>query len=150
MSLWGAVMGHAGLVLHAAGWLEGGLCASFEKMVLDAELLQMMSEFLRPMEVNDETLGFDAMRDVGPGGHFFGTEHTLERYETAFYAPILSDWRNYETWEEAGGHTATQRANVLYQAILADYEPPPFPDDRSEELAAFIAKRKEEGGVQAA
>ena len=150
MSLWGAVMGHAGLVLHAAGWMEGGLCASFEKMVLDAELLQMMAEFLSPIEVNEETLGLDAMREVGHGGHFFGTQHTLDRYETAFYSPILSDWRNYEAWEEAGAHTATERANKLYQEILADFEPPPLDEARSDELEAFIARRKEEGGVQAA
>jgi trimethylamine--corrinoid protein Co-methyltransferase len=150
MSLWGAVMGHAGLVLHAAGWMEGGLCASFEKMVLDAELLQMMAEFLSPLEVNEDTLGFEAMRDVGHGGHFFGTKHTLDRYETAFYAPIISDWSNYESWEEAGARTATERANKLYKEILADYEPPPLEAARSDELTEFIARRKEEGGVQAA
>jgi len=150
MSLWGAIMGHAGLVLHAAGWMEGGLCASFEKMVLDAEMLQMMAEFLSPLEVNEDTLGFEAMRDVGHGGHFFGTKHTLDRYETAFYAPIISDWSNYESWEEAGAHTATERANTLYREILADYEPPPLDAARSDELAEFIARRKEEGGVQAA
>jgi trimethylamine--corrinoid protein Co-methyltransferase len=150
MSLWGAVMGHAGLVLHAAGWMEGGLCASFEKMVLDAEMLQMMAEFMSPIEVNEETLGLDAMREVGHGGHFFGTKHTLDRYETAFYSPIISDWRNYESWEEAGAHTATERANKLYREILVDFEPPPLDQARGEELAEFIARRKEEGGVRAA
>jgi trimethylamine--corrinoid protein Co-methyltransferase len=150
MSLWGAVMGHAGLVLHAAGWMEGGLCASFEKMVLDAELLQMMAEFLAPIEVNEETMGIDAMRDVGHGGHFFGTSHTLDRYETAFYSPIISDWRNYESWEEAGARTATQRAHTLYKEILAAFEPPPLDEARSDELAEFIARRKEQGGVRAA
>ena len=149
MSLWGAIMGHAGLVLHAVGWMEGGLCASFEKMLLDAELLQMMAEFLSPIEVNEETLGFEAMREVGHGGHFFGTQHTLDRYETAFYSPIISDWRNYESWEEAGAHTATERANKLYQEILADFEPPPLDEARSDELSEFIARRKEEGGVRA-
>ncbi|NCF25941.1 MAG: methyltransferase [Gammaproteobacteria bacterium] len=149
MSLWGAIMGHAGLVLHAAGWMEGGLCASFEKFVVDAELLQMMAEFLTPMEVNEETLGFEAMREVGHGGHFFGSQHTLDRYETAFYAPILSDWRNYEAWEEAGAHTVTERANKLYREILTDFEPPPLEKARSDELVEFIARRKEEGGVRA-
>ena len=149
MSLWGAIMGHADLVLHAAGWMEGGLCASFEKFVLDAEMLQMMAEFLTPIEVNEDTLAFEAMRDVGHGGHFFGTQHTLDRYETAFYAPILSDWSNYESWEEAGAHTVTERANKLYQEILANFEPPPLEDARSDELVEFIARRKEEGGVPA-
>jgi trimethylamine--corrinoid protein Co-methyltransferase len=90
------------------------------------------------------------MRDVGHGGHFFGTEHTLARYETAFYSPIISDWRNYESWEEAGAHTATERANKLYREILADFEPPPLDQARSDELAEFVARRKEEGGVHAA
>lgn len=147
MSLWGAVMGHANMIMHAAGWMEGGLCASFEKMVLDAELLQMMAEFMTPIEVSDDTLGLDAIREVGPGGHFFGAAHTLARYERAFYAPILSDWSNFETWEESGGRTATQRANALYKTILAAYEPPPIAQDRLEELDEFAARRKSEGGA---
>ena len=150
MSIWGAVMGHANLVMHGAGWLEGGLCASFEKMVLDAEMLQMMAEVLQPIEVSESSLGLDAVREVGPGGHFFGAAHTLERYETAFYAPILSDWRNFETWEESGAETATQRANRLYKNILADYQAPALEDSRREELDAFVARRREEGGAEAA
>ena len=150
MSLWGAVMGHANMVKHAAGWMEGGLCASFEKVVLDAELLQMMAEFLRPIEVSEATLGLDAIAEVGPGGHFFGAAHTMARYETAFYAPILSDWRNFETWQEAGSETATQRANRLYKKLLAGYQPPPLDPGIRDELAAFVARRKEEGGAAAA
>ena len=150
MSLWGATMGHANIVLHAAGWLEGGLCASFEKMVMDAELLQMMAEFLTPLEVSEDTLALDAVREVGPGGHFFGAAHTLTRYESAFYSPILSDWRNFETWEEDGSRSATERAHGLYKEILAQYEPPPLDPAIAEELAAFVARRKEEGGAEAA
>ena len=147
MSLWGAVMGHANLVMHGAGWLEGGLCASFEKVVLDAEMLQMMAETLVPLDVSEAALGLDAIREVGPGGHFFGAAHTLERYETAFYSPILSDWRNFESWEEAGAETATMRANRLYKEILAAYEPPALEPDRREALEAFIARRRQEGGA---
>jgi trimethylamine--corrinoid protein Co-methyltransferase len=150
MSLWAAVMGHANIVLHAAGWMEGGLTASFEKMVLDAEMLQMMAEFLRPIEVNEDTLGLDAIREVGPGGHFFGAAHTLARYETAFYAPILSDWRNFESWEEAGAVDATRRAHMLYKQILADYQAPPTDPAILEALDAFVARRKKEGGAEAA
>ncbi|MEM7226142.1 MAG: trimethylamine methyltransferase family protein [Pseudomonadota bacterium] len=150
MSLWGAVMGHANLVMHGAGWMEGGLTASFEKMVLDAELLQMMVEFLTPLEVNRETLGLDAIREVGPGGHFFGAAHTLERYESAFYAPILSDWRNFESWAEAGSPDATARAAVLVEQLLADYQAPPLDPAIAEALDAFVAKRTEEGGAEAA
>ncbi len=147
MSLWGAVMGHANLVLHGAGWMEGGLTASFEKMVLDAELLQMMAEFLNPIEVNEDSLALDAIREVGPGGHFFGAKHTLARYETAFYAPLLSDWSNFESWQESGARTATERAHTLYKAMLAEYQQPVLEAARREELEAFVSKRKEEGGA---
>lgn len=150
MSLWGAVMGHANIVIHGMGWLEGGLCASFEKMIVDAEMLQMMAEFLQPLEVSEETLGLDAIAEVGPGGHFFGSPHTLARYENAFYAPMLSDWRNFETWEEAGSQNATQRANELYKRILVDFEPPPLDPAIREELDDFVARRKHEGGVAVA
>ena len=147
MSLWGAVMSHANMVMHGAGWLEGGLCASFEKMVLDAELLQLMAEFLKPIDVNDDTLGLEAIREVGPGGHFFGAKHTLARYETAFYPPLLSDWRNFENWQESGARTATERAHTIYKAMLEDYEEPVLDSARREELDAFVSKRKEEGGA---
>ena len=150
MSLWAAVMGHANLVKHGAGWMEGGLTASFEKVILDAELLQMMAEFLEPTEVNEDTLGLEAIRDVGPGGHFFGTAHTLARYETAFYAPLISDWRNYEAWEEAGAETATQRAHALYKRVLAEYAPPPLDPAIKDEIGDFVARRTREGGAKAA
>ena len=150
MSLWSAVMGHANIILHAAGWLEGGLTASFEKFVLDVELLQMMAEYVRPFEVSEETLGLGAIREVGPGGHFFGAAHTLERYATAFYEPLISDWRNFESWEEAGAHSATERAHRIYKQVLADYTPPPLDPAVHDEIEDFVARRKREGGVQAA
>jgi trimethylamine--corrinoid protein Co-methyltransferase len=144
MSIWGAVMGHANLLHHGAGWLEGGLTASFEKAVLDAEMLQMMSQFLQPMEIDDATLAFDAIAEVKPGGHYFGAAHTLERYATAFYDPMLSDWRNFETWEEAGSKTATERANAIWKDLLENFEAPPIDPAIEEELAAFVARRKKE------
>ena len=150
MSIWGAVMGGANLVLHGAGWMEGGLVASFEKMVVDAEMLQMMGEFLQPIVVNEDTLGLSAIAEVGPGGHFFGAAHTLARYETAFYAPMISDWRNYETWREAGALTAAQRANAVWKQLLAEYQPPPLDPAIDEALKDFVARRKSEGGALAA
>ena len=150
MSLWGAVMGQSNFIMHGAGWLEGGLCASFEKFALDAEMLQMMSEVLTPLEVTEESIGLDAIREVGPGGHFFGAAHTLARYETAFYAPLLSDWRNFESWQLAGGETATQRANRLYKAVLADFTPPPLDPAIREALDDFVLRRTAEGGAEAA
>jgi trimethylamine--corrinoid protein Co-methyltransferase len=147
MSVWGAVMGHANMVMHGAGWMEGGLVASFEKVILDAEILQGMGEFMQPIVVDEETLALDAITEVGPGGHFFGASHTLARYETAFYAPILSDWRNFETWREAGALTAAQRANAIWKQLLADYQPPPLDPARDEALKDFVERRKREGGV---
>jgi trimethylamine---corrinoid protein Co-methyltransferase len=148
MSVWGAVMGHANMILHGAGWMEGGLVASFEKMILDAEILQGLGEFLQPIVVDDETLALDAIAEVGPGGHFFGVGHTLARYETAFYAPILSDWRNFETWREAGALTAAQRANAIWKRLLADYQPPPLDSAKDEALKEFVERRKREGGIR--
>ena len=104
-SLWGAVQSGANFMLHSAGWLEGGLRCSYEKMMLDIDLLQMVAEFLTPLDLSEEALAVDAIREVGPGGHFFGTQHTQDRYKTAFYSPIISDWRNFESWNEAGAPT---------------------------------------------
>ena len=149
MSIWACVLGHTHFVMHGLGWLEGGLCASFEKFILDAEMLQMMAEFLRPPEIDAGSLALEAIRDVGPGGHFFSTPHTLERYEHAFYAPLLSDWRNFETWSEDGSVDATQRANRICKQILADFEPPPLDPAIDDELQAFVDRRTAEGGVSA-
>jgi trimethylamine--corrinoid protein Co-methyltransferase len=146
MSLWGAVLGGANLIYHAAGWMEGGLQASYEKLVLDVEMLQHMMEFLTPIEVNEAELGFDAMSRVPTGGHFFGDEHTLERYETAFYAPILSDWQTWESWSEKGSATATERATAVWKDALGDYTAPEMDEGVREALDAYIAKRKVEIG----
>ena len=144
MALWGAVMGGAHLVYHAAGWLEGGLTASFEKMILDAELLQSMAETLTPIEVDEASLGLEAMRGVDPGGHFFGTEHTMARYETAFYRPLLSEWQNREAWEAAGSRDATRRATGIWQQLLADYAEPAMDPGVREALDDYVERRRRE------
>jgi trimethylamine--corrinoid protein Co-methyltransferase len=146
-SLWGAVMGGANLVMHGAGWMEGGLRASFEKLVLDADLLQMVATFLDPLVVDDATLAVEAIAEVGPGGHFFGVQHTQDRFRDAFFAPMISDWRNYESWVEAGSPTAVDHASRLVRELLAAYEPPPMPDDVAAELDDFVARRVADGGV---
>ena len=146
-SLWGAIMGGANLLMHGAGWMEGGLQASFEKMILDVDLLQMVAAYLTPLGTSDEDLALEAMRDVGPGGHFFGTQHTQDRYKDAFYQPLISDWRNFESWEQAGAPTAYDRTNALYKQALDLYETPPMDPAIREELDAFVAKRIEEGGA---
>jgi trimethylamine--corrinoid protein Co-methyltransferase len=114
------------------------------KAIVDAEMLQMMSEFLQPMVVDEDSMGFSAMAEVEPGGHFFGAQHTLERFATAFYDPMLSDWRNFETWEEDGAKDATQRANGIVKDLLKNFEAPEIDPAIVEELEAFVARRKKE------
>jgi trimethylamine--corrinoid protein Co-methyltransferase len=116
-------------------------------MIIDAEMIQMMIAFLKPLEISDDAFGLDAMADVGPGGHFFGTAHTLARYETAFNPPVLADWSNYETWAEKGSLTADQRANKVYKALLSSHEEPAMDESVREELDAFVDRRIAEGGA---
>jgi trimethylamine--corrinoid protein Co-methyltransferase len=142
MSLWGAILGHGNLVYHAAGWQEGGLTASFEKLVLDVEMLQMMIEFLKPIVVNEQELGFDAIKGVSSGGHFFGEPHTMERYEHAFYRPLVSNWQNYENWQLGGGKDATQRATAIWQQALKEYEEPAIDPAIREALDAYVLERR--------
>src|SRR5271166_5425562 len=142
MSLWGAILGHGNLVYHAAGWQEGGLTASFEKLVLDVEMLQHMAEFLKPIVVNEAELGFDAIQRVPTGGHFFGEPHTIERYEHAFYQPIVSNWQNHENWELGGAKDATQRAAEVFKQALSEYEQPPMDPGIREELDAYVERRR--------
>jgi trimethylamine---corrinoid protein Co-methyltransferase len=146
-SLWGAIMGGVNLLMHGAGWMEGGLHAGFEKVILDAELLGMVEAFLDPVVVDEDSLALDAMREVGPGGHFFGAQHTQSRFKTAFHKPILSDWRNWETWEEAGSPQVPGKANRLWKELLAAYERPLMDPAVAEELQAFVDRRVAEGGV---
>ena len=148
MALWGALTGGANLVLHAAGWLEGGLSASYEKFILDIEGLQHMAELMQPVKWDAGELAMDAMREVGSGGHFFGAAHTMDRYQTAFYAPYVSDWSNYGQWQETGAKTATERASGLWKETLAGYERPPVSTEAVEAIDAFVARRTEEGGAE--
>ncbi len=144
MSLWGAVMGGAQIIKHAAGWLEGGLCASFEKFIIDIDMLQMMAKTLQPLEVNETTLALDAIKEAGHGGHFFGTAHTMANYTTAFHEPMVSDWSNFETWSEKGSLTAFERANNVYRQKLKDFEAPELDDSIRSTLEAYVNERRDE------
>lgn len=148
-SLWAAVQSGSNLVYHAAGWLEGGLIASPEKFVMDCEVLQMIQRYMEPAvtATRPEDLAVEAIAEVGPQGHFFGVQHTQDRYETAFYAPIASDWANFEAWELNGATWTAERAHRIARGIIAGYEPPPMDEALREELADFVARRKAEGGV---
>jgi trimethylamine--corrinoid protein Co-methyltransferase len=142
MALWGAVLGHANLVYHAAGWQEGGLTASYEKLILDVEMLQMMIEFLKPPVVNEAELGFDAIARVPTGGHFFGDAHTMDRYEQAFYQPLVSNWQNYESWKLGGAKDATQRATEVWKRALQEYEQPPLDPGIRDALNDYVQRRR--------
>ncbi|MDU8927116.1 trimethylamine methyltransferase family protein [Alisedimentitalea sp. MJ-SS2] len=148
-SLWAAVQSGSNLVYHAAGWLEGGLIASPEKFVMDCELLQQIQRYMDPAicATTPEDIALDAIKEVGAQGHFFGLQHTQDRYTTAFYQPFLSDWRNFEAWDQAGAVWTPERAHGLYRRIVDSFEAPAMNEGIREELAAFVAKRKEEGGA---
>ena len=148
-SLWAAVQSRTNIVYHAAGWLEGGLIASPEKFVMDCEVLQMIQRYFEEatFATTEEDIALDAIREVGPGGHYFGCQHTQDRYSTAFYAPFASDWRNFEAWEGDGAVWTPERAHRIYKAILAEFEAPDMNGDHQEELRRFVAKRKQEGGA---
>lgn len=140
-SLQAAVLSHSHLINHAAGWLEGGLSASLEKIVVDAELLRNWAEILKPVSFSDDDLGVDAIKEVAAGGHFFGAAHTLARYESAFYRPLLSDWSNFENWRDAGSRNATERATGIWKKLLADYVPPPLDPAVREAVVAYVERR---------
>jgi len=148
IAIWGAVMGGVNLLLHGAGWLEGGLLTSYEKFVIDADLLNMVTEMLRPITVDDASLAVEAIAEVGPAGHFFGSTHTQERYASEHFQPMVSAWRNYESWDESGRLEAHQRAERLAHEIIAAHEEPPMLEDRRVELDEFVARRVQEGGVE--
>ena len=135
------------LLMHAAGWVEGGLCTSYEKFVLDCEIVQSIAHILQPVTINDDTLALDELAEVGPGGHFFGQPRTLETVETAFYRPLVSSTQNYGAWLEAGAKDATTRATAIWQEALATYVEPALDPAIRDELSAFVAKRREQGGA---
>ncbi|WP_272010499.1 trimethylamine methyltransferase family protein [Roseovarius sp. ZX-A-9] len=148
-SMWSAVQSGAHMVYHAAGWLEGGLIASPEKFVMDCEILQHIQRYMDPSltATGPDEIALEAIREVDGKGHYFGIQHTQDRYTTAFYQPFLSDWRNFEAWEAAGAVWTAQRAHQTYRDIVSSFEAPPMDEAIREELAAFVARRKSEGGA---
>ncbi len=143
-TIWPAVMAHTNFIHHAVGWLESGLTASYEKFIIDAEGLAMFHHFLQELSIDEEDLALEAIAEVGPGGHHFGTAHTQARYATEFYQPFLSDRLNYESWLEGGEKDVVQRAYKVWQDVLRQYEPPPLDPSIREGLADFCMRREKE------
>jgi len=146
-SVFAGMMAGNNFLMHAAGWLEGGLCSGYEKFVLDCELLQSMMHTLEPVEVSANSLAIDEIAEIGPGGHFFGSQRTLDTVETAFYRPMISLTQNHGAWSEAGGKDAAQRAVPIWQNALKEYQAPPLDPAIKEALDEFVAKRSEQGGA---
>jgi trimethylamine--corrinoid protein Co-methyltransferase len=143
-TLQATVLGGVNFVLHAAGWLEGGLAIGYEKFILDDDQLGMMATFVRGVDLSDNGQALDAIRENGPGQHFLGTAHTLANFENAFYRSTTADNASYEQWLEDGGLDAAQRANALWKSRLAAYEPPPIDASVDDELREFVTRRKSE------
>jgi trimethylamine--corrinoid protein Co-methyltransferase len=143
-TIWPAVLAHTNFVMHAVGWLEGGLTVSYEKFIIDAESLAMFYHFLGGFQINEETLALDMIAEVGPGGHHFGTPHTQARFSTEHYQPFLSDRLNYDTWSEAGGLDAARRANLIWKELLKQYVPPPLDPGLKEALEDYVRRRETE------
>ncbi len=146
-ALWGSVLGGATVCIHAAGWLEGGLSVSFEKLITDLEALQTIAELCRETPGDEDAIGFDAIAEVQPGGHFFAATHTMSRYRSAFYEPLVADWQNFGNWTQSGARTATERATDIWKKRLAEFEPPASAAAVADGLDAFIARRTAEGGA---
>jgi trimethylamine--corrinoid protein Co-methyltransferase len=136
------ILGGVNFVLHAAGWLEGGLAIGYEKFVLDCDQLGMMATFVKGLDMSDNGQAVDAITEHEPGTHFLGTAHTLANFETAFYRSSTADNSSYEQWLEEGSLDAAQRANKVWKEQLASYEPPPIDDAIDEELREYVARRK--------
>ncbi|HEY84826.1 MAG TPA: trimethylamine methyltransferase family protein [Chloroflexi bacterium] len=143
-SMWPAVQAGANFILHAAGWLEGGLISGYEKLILDAEMLGMMSKYVQGIGLTEEDFAWDAFAEVGPGNHFLGSAHTARHYETALYHHKVFNTDNYEKWQEEGSEDTYQQANKIWKQMLQDYETPTLDEAIVEELNAFVAHRRAE------
>jgi trimethylamine--corrinoid protein Co-methyltransferase len=133
-------------VMHSAGWLEGGLVSGYEKFIVDVELLRMLQVEFTPLEIDEGSLAFDAHVEVGHGGHFLGAAHTMERFRTCFYRPLLSSTENFERWTRNGGKDATERAGEIWRKTLDEFEPPALDDAIREELEEYVTRRRRELG----
>lgn len=147
LGTWGCLLGGATVVIHAAGWQEGGLTVGYEKLIADMEVVNMLADLCRNYEGNTDDIGLDAIAGIDPGGHFFGCDHTMARYRTEFYEHIVADLSNFGTWTESGAIDTHTRATGVWKSILEENKRPDLDQDKVAGLEAFIAKRTEEGGA---
>ena len=145
-TMYPAFLSGANLVIHTAGWLESGLVASFEKAIVDLEIVRMLREQFTPLEVDEASLAFGAHDEVRHGGHFLGCAHTMERFRTCFYRPLLSTTDNFERWTRNGRQDAEARATEIWRETLEAYERPPIDDGVREQLAEYVTRRRTELG----
>lgn len=145
--LWGCLMAGATVIIHSAGWLEGGLTVSYEKLVCDVEVLQMVAELCAGAMAGSAEIGLDALTEVSPGGHFFAAGQTMERYQTEFYQPLVADWSNFGTWTENGAVDANRRATKIWQDILAGPNLLAIDGDRKAAMDAYIREKTNLGGA---
>jgi trimethylamine--corrinoid protein Co-methyltransferase len=136
------VLAQVNFVLHAAGWLENGLTAGYEKFVIDCEMLGMYHIWAKGIDLSDEGFAFDALQEVAPGGHFLGTQHTMRHFRTAFYRAELFDYNSAEQWTLNGAPDTAQRANAKWKKLLADYQPPVLDEAVEAELSDYMTRRK--------
>jgi trimethylamine--corrinoid protein Co-methyltransferase len=146
MTMLPTMLAGANFVMHSAGWLESGLVSCYEKFVVDIEILRMLYAEFSPLEVSEETLAFGAHEEVGQGGHFLGAVHTLERFRTCFYRPLLSSTENYERWNRNGGKDAATRASEIWKQTLEEYEQPPMDEGLRAQLEEYVTRRRAELG----
>src|SRR5229473_2741796 len=146
MTLLPTFLAGTNFVMHAAGWLEGGLVSCYEKFIIDVELLKMLRVEFTPLEIDEAALAFGAHSEVGHGGHFLGAAHTMERFRECFYRPMLSSTANFERWIKLGGKDTAARAGEIWRKKLAEFEPPPLDDAIRAELDDFVARRRRELG----
>ncbi|SIO17919.1 trimethylamine---corrinoid protein Co-methyltransferase [Rhodovulum sp. ES.010] len=139
-----ALLGGVNFMLHACGWLEGGLVASVEKFVMDADQLGALHKMARGVAVDDEAQAMGALQEVGPGGHYLGCAHTQAHFKDAFWRSDLLDYKPFETWDEEGGRDTSTLAADRAKKLLADYQAPAMDDGVREELEAYVSRRKHE------
>lgn len=144
VSMQAALLCGANFILHSAGWLEGGLTMGYEKFMMDLDLCGAAHTYLRGVDLSDDQFALDGFAEVGPGKHFFGAQHTLRHYETAFYEPALSDSSSFEQWRDSGERRSDEQATSQWQRALADYQTPPMDEGIHAELRDFIDRRKAE------